>query len=436
MKKVYYFLFAALGLASCSNDENIEAFSNTANEKTEQIISKLQLDSKRRSYDEALEIAKNSISLLEYANPTTRGTETRTLNLATGVKVMCQPTTRGDGAVNDTVAYVFNFNNDNGFAIVSAKRSTEELLAVVENGNYDPNKKLDNEVVEEYLKNAIEYVANADDEVAEKVTRSISYSDAYQGRNVEQYRGQPVDMHVMDSVITSQKDIKKMIGVNWGKNDKFFKNNFGSVTSGHIVAALIMSGLGAPSNLYTINKPLTWVKINNFSNTNLTPRSDQQEGADQLKTIITESRKKVTNPSLAAFRSYMSAEKLKVGSIETYNVSYWHSDIVSSLEQGMLIFACGKNSKNVAQYFAIDGAYHYEGRLRVLLKDANNDEKWYVQNPCVAYLGSSLNHINWGEGEKYNGLFSINIFNKNANESNYNGTTDFSNNIQFFTVSK
>ena len=138
MKKVYYFLFAAMGLASCSNEDALVPENNVSTEVTTS-----QLSIETRSYDEALAIAKNAISMLEDGDAATRsGEASRTIDLANGVKTYRQNVTRADGSVsNDPLLYVFNFNDNKGFAVVSAKRSTGGLLALVEKGSYDPNSK-------------------------------------------------------------------------------------------------------------------------------------------------------------------------------------------------------------------------------------------------------------------------------------------------------
>lgn len=174
MKKIGYILFAAMGLASCSNDEIFEATANVAEESAQEV------DFSRRSYSEALQIAQNSIAMIQDSAAVTRGEEVgRTLNLESGVKTYCQKTTRANGAsANDTLIYVFNFNDNKGFAVVSANRATEGLLAVVENGSYDPNSKWIDSYALECLENAKEYVANAVDDEATNVTRA-AYDNNY-----------------------------------------------------------------------------------------------------------------------------------------------------------------------------------------------------------------------------------------------------------------
>ena len=62
--------------------------------------------------------------------------------------------------------YVFNFNDEQGFAVVSANRQTEGLIAAVEMGSYDPAIPTGNPGFDTYMQMAKVYVANT--EVIEK----------------------------------------------------------------------------------------------------------------------------------------------------------------------------------------------------------------------------------------------------------------------------
>ena len=96
----------------------------------------LTTQSSIRSYEEALAIAKSSISMIEEAHATTRfgNTEHRSIDLSNSM-VITDKTTRYANQ-SDTALYVFNFKDDNGFALVSANPNTEGLIAVTESGNY------------------------------------------------------------------------------------------------------------------------------------------------------------------------------------------------------------------------------------------------------------------------------------------------------------
>lgn len=86
-----------------------------------------------RSYDEALKVAEDAIEILEGKN--TRSAKKRIIKRSEGQTVI-RPVTRGSEATEEPIMYVFNYENDEGFAIVAADRSQQPLIAVTEQGNY------------------------------------------------------------------------------------------------------------------------------------------------------------------------------------------------------------------------------------------------------------------------------------------------------------
>ena len=116
--------------------------------------------SEMRSYEEALQIAQNSISLLN-SREATRASSIRKINLADSKVVMRDAATRSSNGCNDTLMYVFNFEDNKGFAIVSASKSTEGLLAVTEKGYYDPEEGSNVESFNFFMEKARDYVAKA-----------------------------------------------------------------------------------------------------------------------------------------------------------------------------------------------------------------------------------------------------------------------------------
>lgn len=86
-----------------------------------------------RSYDEALKIAEDALSLLDGVE--TRSGKKRVIKRNEGQTVM-RPVTRGSEMSEEPIMYVFNNENDEGFTVVAANRSQQPLIAVTEAGNY------------------------------------------------------------------------------------------------------------------------------------------------------------------------------------------------------------------------------------------------------------------------------------------------------------
>ena len=88
-----------------------------------------------RSYKEAKEIAEISLSLIEKV--ATKSGDTRRVEPA---QCFIKRSTKTGGADKDTLLYVFNFADNEGFSIVAANKNVSPLIAVAESGHYEPGK--------------------------------------------------------------------------------------------------------------------------------------------------------------------------------------------------------------------------------------------------------------------------------------------------------
>lgn len=91
-----------------------------------------------RTLEEATAIARDAISMLPA--PDSRGSN-RSFN-SSDVKIFYNPSP-SRGLSSDTLMYVFNFDDNQGFAIVNANRNLEPLIAVTEKGNYTPGEAIE-----------------------------------------------------------------------------------------------------------------------------------------------------------------------------------------------------------------------------------------------------------------------------------------------------
>ena len=143
-------IITALAFVSCTDDVSDLA-----------LVDQLSQENNSRSYSEAFIVAQNSISLL--SSTTTRsGFASREID-TTKTRAITRPVTRDGSVENDTIIYVFNFKDNNGFALVSASLATEELLAVTEKGNYFPSQPSEIEGFNEFVELAANYVRTASD---------------------------------------------------------------------------------------------------------------------------------------------------------------------------------------------------------------------------------------------------------------------------------
>lgn len=97
----------------------------------------------------AIRTAKDFISNF---TKTTRATHGKTVGDVYVLRnEMLSNTTRADGQFADTVAYIVNYKDNEGFVIVDSKDSTGCILAYIEEGHYSPFEEINNPEFKLYL---------------------------------------------------------------------------------------------------------------------------------------------------------------------------------------------------------------------------------------------------------------------------------------------
>lgn len=126
MKRLCFIILCGLILYSCSKDETVTNYLESNKGNT----------SNYRTLAEALQIAQDAASMVNDSVETRAASRTRIVDTK-NVRVITSPGTRSFSANNDTLLYVLNYEDEKGFAVVSANKATEGLLAVTEDGSYE-----------------------------------------------------------------------------------------------------------------------------------------------------------------------------------------------------------------------------------------------------------------------------------------------------------
>ena len=127
MKKKVIPIIVLLMIAVVSCTENIVP--------TEVVKPEVKLEN--RSLEEIIQIAQNAPSLFE-GKDETRGTTNvkKEIDLSSITGITNKGLTRTSGAI-DTLLYVMNYADNNGYVIVSSKQGTPGVIAYIEEGQYD-----------------------------------------------------------------------------------------------------------------------------------------------------------------------------------------------------------------------------------------------------------------------------------------------------------
>lgn len=143
--------------------------------------SEMPLQEKQVSPEKSVNISKRSIDdiiAIASAYGKTRTTASRSgqFNLTRKAVVpIIGNQTRG---ASDTLIYAVNYPNDNGYLIVSADKTTEPILAMIDNGSFDASRLNQNDGLEYFVNCANEYVKSS----------RVKYLDSIPDYRMEYYR--------------------------------------------------------------------------------------------------------------------------------------------------------------------------------------------------------------------------------------------------------
>lgn len=443
MKNLKLLLLILLGIPSCSTDESMsDEYVNgtTAKEK--------MANSNRRTFTEAMEIAKKSISILQGNETCTRvGDSGRTLDLENGVKAIVNEQTRANstGYVADTLLYIFNFKDNKGFSVVSAYRQTDGLMAVVETGNYDPTVPTGNPGLDEFMRLARNHVESESRKRLAGQTGTTRASS-----------GPLMCKPVYDTIF--YKKVEPRICVRWGQRGRmgqYFTNGISgcSITA----AAQIMSYFKYPSSISLTysgrdmnETTLDWDSMCEHTYTDVDVNRDQADCeigrlARQLGELAkSKLLQNATSTQINDMRSAFAHLGYNVGGItDVAQINGVINDddlyqFANLLSSNKLIYMRGTNAVGEGHAWVIDGCYYVKALHRIM---ATYDGVSWVVFQEVETCRTCLNHINWGWNGSGNGYFYGWVYNPNNSHSYDSGCSSpetpaysYINDYRYFTV--
>ncbi|MDR2126857.1 MAG: C10 family peptidase, partial [Prevotellaceae bacterium] len=157
MKKILFLLTGfTLFFTSCEKDSNMSESENSINGKTQRNY-RITVDEAINNVNSLLDIIDNNNS--GNGNVTMSTTTHRRIikdvsvmskqdfnlinNSNTALTLMSAANSSNTSEI-DTLVYVINFENDEGFALASADSRYESVFCITENGNYSPDDSIDN----------------------------------------------------------------------------------------------------------------------------------------------------------------------------------------------------------------------------------------------------------------------------------------------------
>ena len=401
MKKTSVFKSIVAALAASTLFACTQDMTDNLTVQTESDANVMKELPKYRTYEEALAVAQDAIGLLGESS-TTRSGKPRTVNTNDVQYILNSSSTRLDDEP-DTLMYVFNYEDSAGFAVVSANRATEELIAVTEQGNYVAGEETGNGGFDLYMDLAAEYTS------LPKPPLKDSIKDGPVGFK-----------QVRCETIIDTSMVGPYLNVQWGQDSPYNKNCYqfdGSKAAAGCVAtaiAQIMSYYKHPSSIlisYEIpsyNYSLDWNDILKHRRSSYNDcQCEDHEMIGKLIRQIGNLVKMQYGDQSGAYDKDVPYALSVLGYKHGAYTSYTSSKITSSLVSKKLVYMSGVRNGNVGHAWVVDGYKCLTCTYNEYMKE-DYEIHWTLTNHSVESV--MYHHINWGWNGYSNGYFIKNVF--------------------------
>ena len=379
-----------IGLISCENDPICES-ENFVDSKL------LTINKYKISEEEAKENLLNFLNaskISTYGNASTRMIKSFEPILTKKQSVSTYATENSLFIDIDTLMYLINFENDEGFAFVSADKRTDAIFAIIDQGNLsvDSLNKVDNPGFNSFIEKAI----------IKGINDINNYDESWDiQQNVYTYGGNYV---LAPQFWYSADMVTPKLKTKWGQGESYNIYCPGRYPTGCVMTATaqilsyfqVINSIQYYDNGSYYSIPLNWSQIMFCSERefgmlvyNHSPAASQQV-AHLMRylglTLDAEYSSSVTYAFIEDALTWMRNNGL---SSTTDLIDFDSETMFSALKNGKLIFARGQTGQGAAHAWVIDGGHKY------LLKD----------NRILIYA-----HCNWGFDGLCDGYYLGNVF--------------------------
>lgn len=364
-----------------------------------------------RSYEEAVQFAEQGIAIVDHAATTRASSPRRIIDS----QCVTREVTRGGEQTADTVMYVFNFADEAGFVVVSARSDLSPLIAVTEQGNYTYGEPTGVEPFDDYMASVSSVIVPKDPIIPP----------------LDTLNGKPIFKTVE---INELSQCEPLLKTKWGQEDIYGAYCPNGI-SGCVATAMaqIMAYHKYPASITTIYSGY--------------PYADETIYFDWDKMLTHVKSSKIDNCGNSAYHYMISALMRQIG--EEVFMSYADSGDSSALSSNVprafraLGYACGSGStlfsassiyQNLDQKYpvyicgtplgapmghawVIDGYYDYRHGTEFYSYNYNYKPGSFDPDAQFEYnLDSStvvherMLHFNWGYDGDCNGYFDLGVY--------------------------
>lgn len=400
-----------------------------------------------RSQEEALQIAENAISIITNDANITRAASSNwsISNPHKPIIIKGKATRSGNTSFNsDTLLYIFNYENEKGFAVISANRSTEALIAVSDSGNISSIDEITNPGLAFFMRAAENYVSTCEDTITEDMGRK------HVGELV-------VHDTISSSYISPKVEVKWNAGSVEGDECPNKKAGCAAIATFQAMSyfefprRMDITYTGRTMDSINLNV-VQWMNIKMHTSSSCYVCSEDRhkmisticrdicEKCQSVFHCNTGTRSSIVYDSLGetstTFPNMRNAFLYYGFSASSIN-HYSANTVRNNLNANNLIIMAGNSDYSPRDHaWIVDGYRYYlvnhkfykiDGNIRTLM-----DSGYETLNIC---------HINWGWGGIGNGYYNDNVFSLNNYRSidngcpSYYGNEGFSN-VQYFIISR
>lgn len=402
MKKLFILPFILFSLLACNENLDFEAPIET--------VSFAVTDSFYVPYETALIYAEQKLN--------EEGGSTRAANInrkvAEHYEYVVNSTTRSTGGNEDVRFHVINFENNQGYALVSADSRTTPVYAYSSTGNLNIDEAIENCGFDEFMDAATAFYTKETRDFINPPTPIIpTPTNPIQQLPIVEYEGQMYYVESLNCTVQNSGGIliKATWGQGWPYNYYCGSNNAASDIGYHnaagcgpIAAAQIMSYFKYPASHdgYTLN----WNAITSASYFyNIYPQiSDNAKAVARLIHLVGDEANANYGTTTGTYIANMDDMFRAFGYSCTGPVNFNSQIVKTSLDNSSPVYFRGQDSNDNAHAWVIDS---YK-------QNVINNTYYYTYEPYNKYittttLVSMYYHCNWGWDGSANGWF-LNVF--------------------------
>lgn len=394
MKKFCLLVCLALLALACTENNVSDVITQKENNNMNSI----------RSFDEALEIARSAIEMIDNTNKTRSGSSRR-IDMSNCRVCKTDTKTRTSTDINDTLIYVFNFEDNEGFALVSASKETDGLLAITEKGNFDPDTPSPIKGFNQFIEKAKRFVA-----------LSIANKDTVPTRAHE--------LPFKDSIVYSSIVRGPYVTVNWGQfypEGEFCPNGIAGCTN--VALAQIMSYYSHPSSINLTypnadvpTQTLNWSQIrthlpgHNLANCQPSDTATHKAIGRLLRQLGRLTWSSYVNDFTITMNNFLQQASNSLGYMHNWSSNLTQNVVKGKLDSLRLILVNGSDNNNTGggHSWVLDG-YRYITATHYYYERAGTyPNEWLLVSITNTY--TYLYHFNWGWYGECNGLFNNAVY--------------------------